>query len=59
MKEPKMAQKSLLSTFIAGVTSIALPAYVQSEESGRQDAAVQAFGRFVTTATQNGIDNNV
>ena len=54
-----MAQKSLLSTLIAGVTSIALPAYVQSEESGRQDAAVQAFGRFVTTATQNGIDNNV
>ena len=49
-----MFQKGLLTMLIAGV---ALPAYAQSEESGRQDVAVQAFGSFVTTTTQNGINN--
>jgi len=42
---------------MAGAASIALPAFAQSEEAGRQDVAVQAFGSFVTTTTQNGIDN--
>jgi opacity protein-like surface antigen len=43
---------------IAGVTSFALPTYAQSEEGGREEVAVQAFGSFVTTTTQNGIDNS-
>jgi opacity protein-like surface antigen len=42
---------------LAGVASIA-PAYAQSEEPGRQDVAVQAFGSFVTSTTQNGVDNS-
>ena len=51
-----MFQKSLL-TMWAGMASIALPAFAQSDEAARQDAAVQAFGSFVTTTTQNGVDN--
>lgn len=53
-----MFQKNLLTMLVAGAASVALPAYAQSEESGRQDVAVQAFGSFVTTTTQNGINNS-
>ena len=54
-----MFQKSLLTMLIAGLASIAAPAYAQSGENGpgRMDVAVQAFGSFVATTTQNGIDN--
>jgi opacity protein-like surface antigen len=51
-----MFQKSLFTVMMAGVASIALPAYAQSE-GGRQEVAVQAFGSFVKTTTQNGTDN--
>ena len=52
-----MFRKSLFITMIlAGVASVALPVYAQSEE-GRQEVAIQAFGSFVTTTTHNGIDN--
>jgi len=53
-----MFQKSLLTLLIAGAASIAVPAYAQSDEGGRQEVAVQALGSFVTTTTQNGIDNS-
>ena len=53
-----MFQKGLLTMVVAGVASFALPAYAQSDEAARQDIAVQAFGSFVTTTTQNGIDNS-
>src|SRR5271157_2285227 len=52
-----MFQKSLWTVLMAGVASLALPAYSQTEGPGRQEVAVQAFGSFVTTTTQNGIDN--
>ena len=52
-----MFQKSLLTMLIAGAASVALPAYAQTE-GGRQEVAVQAFGSFVKTTTQNGIDNS-
>jgi len=51
-----MLRKSVLM-FMASAASIALPAYAQPEEAGRQEVAIQAFGSFVTTTTQNGIDN--
>lgn len=51
-----MFQRGLFTILTAAV-SIALPAFAQSEEAGRQSVAVQAFGSFVTTTTQNGIDN--
>ena len=53
-----MFQKSLLAMFIVGVATVALPAYAQSENPGRQEVSVQAFGSFVTTTTQDGIDNS-
>ena len=53
-----MFQKSLLTVFIASVASLASPAYGQSLEAGRQEVAVQALGSFVTTTTQDGIDNS-
>jgi len=53
-----MFQKSLLTILIAGASSIALPAYAQSEGPERQNVAVQAFGSFVTSTNQNGIDNS-
>jgi len=53
-----MSHKSLLTVFIASVASLASPAFGQSLEAGRQEVAVQAFGSFVTTTTQDGIDNS-
>lgn len=53
-----MFRKNLLMMLMAGAASVALPVYAQSEEGGRQDVAVQAFGSFVKTTTQNGIDNS-
>jgi len=53
-----MVQKSLLTMLIAGVATVALPAYAQPEGPERQNVAVQAFGSWVMTTTQNGIDNS-
>ncbi|HUI78814.1 MAG TPA: outer membrane beta-barrel protein [Bryobacteraceae bacterium] len=53
-----MFHKSLLMMLMAGAASIALPAYAQSAGPERQNVAVQAFGSFVTTTTENGIDNS-
>ena len=52
-----MFYKSLLTLFMVSAASIALPAYAQSDEAGRQEVTVQALGSFVKTTTQNGIDN--
>jgi opacity protein-like surface antigen len=52
-----MFQKTFLTILVAGIASVSLPVYAQSEEAGRQDVAVQAFGSFVRGTTQNGIDN--
>jgi outer membrane immunogenic protein len=53
-----MFRKKLLTMWIVGVATVALPIYAQAQEAGRQEVSVQAFGSFVTTTTQNGIDNN-
>jgi len=55
-----MFRKTLLTILMAGAASVAaLPTYAQSEggSGGRQDVAVQGFGSFVTSTTQNGIEN--
>jgi len=52
-----MFQRNLLAMFVAGVASVAWPAYAQSDEVPRQDVAVQAFGSFLTSTTQDGIHN--
>ena len=51
-----MFRTKSLATFILGGVIAALPAVAQ--EVSKSDVAVQAFGSFVTTTTQNGIDNS-
>lgn len=53
-----MFRKNFMTALVAGVASLALPAFSQTEEAPRQNAAVQASGSFVSTTTQNGIDNS-
>ncbi|HLK69458.1 MAG TPA: porin family protein [Bryobacteraceae bacterium] len=52
-----MSQKRLVIAWVAGIASLALPAFAQSEV-GKQEVAVQAFGSFVTSTRQNGINND-
>ena len=52
-----MFQRKLFITLAAGVASMALPAFSQSETS-RHEVSAQAFGSFVTGTTQDGIENN-
>jgi opacity protein-like surface antigen len=43
--------------WIAIIASTALPAFAQSENPGKNEASVQAFGSFVKSTTNNGIEN--
>lgn len=53
-----MFGKKLATVLVAGMASMALPAFSQSEgPTSRQEVAVQAFGSFVKGTTQNGIEN--
>ena len=52
-----MLGKKLVVTMVAGIASMALPAFSQSEESGKNEVSVQAFGSFVKSTTNNGIEN--
>lgn len=53
-----MFRPRLATMFVAGVAALALPAFSQSENSlYNQDVSVQAFGTFLKTTTQNGIEN--
>ena len=51
-----MFHKRLVITLAAGIASLALPAFSQSEAS-RQEVSVQAFGSFVSSTTENGVEN--
>src|SRR5579862_802248 len=52
-----MFQKRLVITVAAGIASLAFPGFSQSETSGHE-VAVQALGSFVSSTTQNGVENN-
>jgi outer membrane immunogenic protein len=52
-----MSQNSLVRMLLAGVVGVAMPAFSQTEGPAKQEVAVQGFGSFVKTTTQNGIDN--
>jgi outer membrane immunogenic protein len=54
-----MFGKRIVVTLIAGVASIALPAFSQSENPDKNEVSVQAFGAFVKSTTDNGIKNSV
>jgi len=53
-----MFGKNLVVTAIAGVVLIALPAFAQSEDAGKNEVSVQAFGSFVKSTTDNGVQNS-
>jgi len=53
-----MFGRKMLVTVIAGAASIALPAFAQSEEVGKNEVSVQAFGSFLKATTDNGIQNS-
>ena len=53
-----MFGKKIVVTLIAGLASLALPAFSQSEEPARNEVSVQAFGSFVKSTTNNGIQNS-
>jgi len=46
-----MSGKKFLIAVVAGMASIALPALAQSEDSGKNEVSVQAFGSFVKSTT--------
>jgi opacity protein-like surface antigen len=44
--------------FVVGIATLAVPVFAESEEPlPKQDVSVQAFGSFLKTTTQNGIEN--
>jgi outer membrane immunogenic protein len=52
-----MSGKKLVVTWIVGIASAALPALSQSETPDKNEVSVQAFGSFVKSTTNNGIEN--
>jgi opacity protein-like surface antigen len=53
-----MFDKKLVVTVIAGIASMTLPVFAQSEDSGKNEVSVQAFGSFVKSTTSNGVQNS-
>jgi opacity protein-like surface antigen len=53
-----MFRKRIVVTLIASVASVAVPAFSQSSEEGRQEVSVQAFGSFLKSTTTNGVENS-
>jgi len=53
-----MFGKKIAVTLIAGVVSMALPAFSQSENPGTNEVSVQAFGSFLKSTTEDGIRNS-
>jgi outer membrane immunogenic protein len=54
----KMFAKKSVVTLIAGVASMALLAFAQSENTEKNEVSVQAFGSFVKSTNSNGIQNS-
>ena len=50
------SKKFVIASFVS-IASMALPAFSQSETPGRNEVSIQAFGSFVKSTTNNGIDN--
>src|SRR6266478_4221497 len=52
-----MLGKKSVVTWIVGTASAALPALSQSETPDKNEVSVQAFGSFVKSTTNNGVEN--
>ena len=50
------SKKFVIASFVS-LASMALPAFSQSETPGKNEVSVQAFGSFVKSTTNNGIEN--
>jgi opacity protein-like surface antigen len=50
-------KKNIITTAL-GIAVIALPAFSQSEDSGKNEVSVQALGSFVKSTTSDGIRNS-
>src|ERR1700678_1733706 len=53
-----MVGKKLVFTTIVGIAAVALPAFAQSEDVGKNDVSVQVFGSFVKSTTSDGVQNS-
>jgi opacity protein-like surface antigen len=52
-----MFRNKVAVTWFVSIASLALPAFSQSEAPGKNEVSVQAFGSFVKSTTNNGIEN--
>ena len=52
-----MFGKRVVVAWVVGIASMALPAFSQTETPGKNEVSVQAFGSFVKSTTNNGIEN--
>ena len=52
-----MFKNKLAVAWFVTVASMALPAFSQSEEPGKNEVSVQAFGSFVKSTNTNGVEN--
>ena len=52
-----MFKNKLAVTWFAAVATMGVPAFSQSEEPSKNEVSVQAFGSFVKSTTNNGIEN--
>src|SRR6202163_2354600 len=56
-RRSEMFRKKQVVTWFVSLASLALPAFSQSETPGKNEVSVQAFGSFVKSTTNNGIEN--
>ena len=53
-----MFVKKFAAIIITGIASLALPAYSQTDEFGKNEVSVQALGSFVKSTIDNGVQNS-
>ena len=53
-----MFAKKIIVTSILSVATMALPAFCQSENPEKNEVSVQAFGSFVKSTNDNGVENS-
>jgi opacity protein-like surface antigen len=52
-----MFNKNFVVRSFVSIAALALPAFSQSETPGKNEVSVQAFGSFVKSTTDNGVEN--
>jgi outer membrane immunogenic protein len=53
-----MFEKKNVVTITLGIVALALPAFSQSEDPGKNEVSVQALGSFVKSTTSDGVRNS-